>query len=95
MHSPGWPLLAEEMIISAQPGRRLRGSAARVSAARSSVKLGKIIRLPEGDGYFAVEAPLGLAGVFLSSRGEKTPWRLELRTPSFSNISAWSRCWSA
>ena len=22
------------------------------------------------------------------SRGEKTPWRLKLRTPSFSNVSA-------
>ena len=59
-----------------------------VCSGPTAVKLGKIIRLPEGDGYFAVEAPLGLAGVFLSSRGEKTPWRLRLRTPSFSNISA-------
>jgi NADH-quinone oxidoreductase subunit D len=30
----------------------------------------------------------GWPGVFVSSRGEKTPWRLRLRTPSFSNISA-------
>jgi NADH-quinone oxidoreductase subunit D len=56
-----------------------------------SVKLGKIIRVPEGEGYLAIEAPLGMAGVFLVSRGEKTPWRLKLRTPSFNNISSLER----
>ena len=56
-----------------------------------SVKLGKIIRVPEGEGYLAIEAPLGIAGVFLVSRGEKTPWRLKLRTPSFNNISSLER----
>jgi NADH-quinone oxidoreductase subunit D len=53
-----------------------------------SVKLGKIIRVPEGELYLAIEAPLGIAGVFLVSRGEKTPWRLKLRTASFNNISS-------
>lgn len=56
-----------------------------------SVRLGKIIRVPEGQAYVAVEAPLGIAGVFLVSRGEKTPWRLKLRTPSFNNISSLER----
>ena len=41
-----------------------------------------------GPGYGAVEAPLGIAGVYLSSRGEKTPWRLKLRTPSFNNLAS-------
>ena len=80
-------VLAEEMIISASLVDACVDRLQSLSGP-TSVKLGKIIRLPEGDGYFAVEAPLGLAGVFLSSRGEKTPWRLRLRTPSFSNISA-------
>jgi NADH-quinone oxidoreductase subunit D len=53
-----------------------------------SVKLGKIIRLPEGEAYVAIEAPLGIAGAFVVSRGEKNPWRLKLRTPSFSNVCA-------
>jgi NADH-quinone oxidoreductase subunit D len=56
-----------------------------------SVRLGKIIRVPEGEAHLAVEAPLGIAGVFLVSRGEKTPWRLKLRTPSFNNISSLER----
>jgi NADH-quinone oxidoreductase subunit D len=56
-----------------------------------SVKLGKIIRVPEGESYAAIEAPLGIAGVFLVSRGGKTPWRLKLRTPSFNNVSSLER----
>lgn len=51
-------------------------------------RLGKIVRLPEGEVYVATEAPLGVSGVFLVSRGEKTPWRLKLRTPSFNHVSA-------
>ncbi len=53
-----------------------------------SVRLGKVVQLPEGEAYGAVEAPLGVAGVYLVSRGEKTPWRLKLRTPSFNHVAA-------
>ena len=52
------------------------------------VRLGKVVRLPEGEAYVATEAPLGVSGVFLVSRGDKTPWRLKLRTPSFNHVSA-------
>jgi len=83
-------VLAEELAVSASLiiacADRLRELPGPVS-----VKLGKIIRVPEGEAYLAVEAPLGIAGVFLVSRGEKTPWRLKLRTPSFNNISSLER----
>lgn len=49
-----------------------------------------VVKLPEGDWTSAVEAPLGRAGVFITSRGERTPWRLRLRTASFANVSAWA-----
>lgn len=52
--------------------------------------LPKVVKLPETDAHGAVEAPLGRAGVFIVSRGEKTPWRLHLRTPSAANVSAWA-----
>ena len=55
------------------------------------VRLGKILKLPEGEAYLALEAPLGVAGFFVVSRGEKTPWRFKLRTPSFSNAAALER----
>jgi NADH-quinone oxidoreductase subunit D len=53
-----------------------------------AVRLGKVVKLPEGETYLAIEAPLGMAGCFLVSRGEKTPWRLKLRTPSFANVAS-------
>ena len=46
--------------------------------------------MPEGDLYTATENPLGFNGFYLVSRGEKTPWRLKLRSASFSNISVLS-----
>ncbi|MCR3747436.1 NADH-quinone oxidoreductase subunit D [Lentzea californiensis] len=55
-----------------------------------NLRLPKAIKAPEGSVYTRVEAPLGTSGVHLSSRGEKTPWRLKLRTPSFNNIQALS-----
>jgi len=83
-------VLAEELMISASLiiacVDRLKELPGPVS-----VRVGKIIRVPEGEAYLAVEAPLGIAGVFLVSRGEKTPWRLKLRTPSFNNISSLER----
>jgi len=83
-------VLAEELAISAsliiECTDRLIGQPGPVS-----VRLGKIIRVPEGETYLAIEAPLGIAGAFLVSRGEKTPWRLKLRTPSFNNVSSLER----
>ncbi|MDO5533050.1 MAG: NADH-quinone oxidoreductase subunit D [Propionibacteriaceae bacterium] len=52
--------------------------------------LPKIVKLPEGDWLARVEAPLGRAGMVVTSRGEKTPWRLRLRTPSFALVSSWA-----
>ena len=52
-----------------------------------NVKLPKVLRVPEGHLYTATENPLGFNGYYLVSRGEKTPWRLKLRSASFNNIS--------
>jgi NADH-quinone oxidoreductase subunit D len=83
-------VLAEEIVISAS---LILACIDRLEDLPGpiSVKLGKIIRVPEGEAYLAIEAPLGIAGVFLVSRGEKTPWRLKLRTPSFNNVSSLER----
>ncbi len=50
-------------------------------------RLPKVLKVPEGDRYTATEGPLGLNGYYLVSRGEKTPWRLKLRSASFSNVA--------
>ena len=52
-----------------------------------NVKLPKVLRLPEGQVYLATENPLGFNGYYLVSRGDKTPWRLKLRSASFNNVS--------
>ncbi|MGW4111591.1 NADH-quinone oxidoreductase subunit D [Actinosynnema sp. NPDC004786] len=62
----------------------------RLPAGPVNLRLPKAIKAPEGSVYTWVEAPLGTSGVHLSSRGEKTPWRLKLRTPSFNNVQALS-----
>lgn len=51
-------------------------------------KLSKIVKLPEGEAYLAIDAPWGMAGFHLVSRAERTPWRLKLRTPSLANVQA-------
>ncbi|HEY7045269.1 MAG TPA: NADH-quinone oxidoreductase subunit D [Nocardioidaceae bacterium] len=52
-----------------------------------NVRLPKILKAPEGHTYAWTENPLGINGYYLVSRGEKTPWRLKLRSASFNNIS--------
>jgi NADH-quinone oxidoreductase subunit D len=52
-----------------------------------SVRTPKVLKAPEGHTYCWTENPLGLNGYFLVSRGDKTPWRLKLRTASFNNIA--------
>jgi NADH-quinone oxidoreductase subunit D len=52
-----------------------------------NVRLPKVIKAPEGAVYVRTENPLGQLGYYLVSDGRKTPWRLKMRTPSFSNVS--------
>ena len=52
-----------------------------------NVKLPKQVKAPEGAVYVRTENPLGQGGYYLVSDGKKYPWRLKMRTPSFSNIS--------
>jgi NADH-quinone oxidoreductase subunit D len=51
-----------------------------------NVRLPKVLKVPEGAVYAWTENPLGINGYYLVSRGEKTPWRLKLRSASFNNI---------
>jgi NADH-quinone oxidoreductase subunit D len=56
-----------------------------------NVKLPKVLRVPEGHVYRWTENPLGLNGYYLVSRGDKVPWRLKLRSASFSNVQVLSQ----
>ncbi|MFI6702650.1 NADH-quinone oxidoreductase subunit D [Streptomyces sp. NPDC050509] len=51
-------------------------------------RLPKVLKAPEGHTYAWTENPLGVNGYYLVSKGEKTPYRLKLRSASFNNIQA-------
>lgn len=51
-------------------------------------RLPKVLKAPEGATYAWTENPLGLNGYYLVSKGEKTPYRLKLRSASYNNIQA-------
>jgi NADH-quinone oxidoreductase subunit D len=53
-----------------------------------NVRLPKVVKAPEGHTYAWTENPLGINGYYLVSRGERTPWRLKLRTASYANVQA-------
>ena len=81
----------------------MRRPAAALPPGPISARLPKVLKVPEGHTYAWTENPLGINGYYLVSRGEKTPWRLKLRSASFNNIQVlsellpgrWSRTWSA
>ena len=52
-----------------------------------NVTLPKTLRAPEGIHYGWTETPLGIGGYLVASQGEKTPWRVKLRTPSFAHTA--------
>jgi NADH-quinone oxidoreductase subunit D len=56
-----------------------------------NVRLPKVVKAPEGHTYAWTENPLGINGYYLVSRGDRTPWRLKLRTASYSNVQALSK----
>ncbi|MCA1840649.1 MAG: NADH-quinone oxidoreductase subunit D [Actinobacteria bacterium] len=47
----------------------------------------KRLSLPKGEIYAHAENPLGELGYYLVSDGESKPYRMKVRTPSFSNVS--------
>ncbi len=57
-----------------------------LNAGPINVRLPKVLRVPEGETYTWTENPLGINGYYLVSRGDKTPWRLKLRSASFNNV---------
>ncbi len=60
----------------------------RIPAGPVNSKLPKMVKAPEGATYVRTENPLGQLGYWLESDGGRTPWRLKMRTPSFSNVQA-------
>ena len=52
-----------------------------------NIRLSRIIKLPDAEAWLTIEAPLGMAGIHVVSRGATTPWRFKLRTPTFAAVN--------
>ncbi len=51
-------------------------------------KVPRVVQAPQGEVYVRTENPLGELGMYLVSDGGRRPYRLKIRTPSYSNVSA-------
>jgi NADH-quinone oxidoreductase subunit D len=80
-------VLAEQVSVSLELADRCIDQLRSLPRGPINVKLPKVLKVPEGHTYAWTENPLGLNGYYLVSRGEKTPWRLKLRSASFNNIA--------
>ena len=52
------------------------------------VKQKPIIKVPEGQWYYSVEGVAGEFGVYLDTRGDKTPYRMKMRPMGLSLVGA-------
>ena len=50
-------------------------------------KVPRIIKVPAGEAYIETENPLGAMGYYVVSQGELVPFRVKIRSASFSNMS--------
>lgn len=51
-------------------------------------KVPRVIQAPAGEVYVRCENSLGELGMYLISDGDRRPYRLKIRTPSYNNVSA-------
>ncbi len=50
-------------------------------------KVPRVIKVPEGEAYVATENPLGMMSYYVVSQGGLEPFRVKIRSASFSNMS--------
>lgn len=80
-------VLIDEVDASSAMIRRLLELIAETQG-EVATRLSRRLKVAEGEHVSDIEAPWGIASCRLVSRGGQTPWRVALRTPSFSNLSA-------
>jgi NADH-quinone oxidoreductase subunit D len=78
--------LLEQVAVSLDLVDACASRLASLPAGPLSARIPKVLKIPEGHTYAWTEGPLGLNGYYLVSRGGKTPWRLKVRSASFSNV---------
>lgn len=83
-------VLADEISTSAAVSRALIDLLATLDGP-ITVKLSKVIKAPDGEIITSTAAPWGESQWHISSRADRTPWRVRLRTPGFANLQATER----
>jgi NADH-quinone oxidoreductase subunit D len=58
-----------------------------IPAGPIMAKVPRIIKVPEGEAWVSTENPLGEMGYYVVSKGELGPFRVKIKTASFSNMS--------
>lgn len=83
---PGGPVVCDDRKIVPPPREELDYSPEAVVHHFKLMTEG--FTVPQGEAYAFVEAPKGEIGYYLISDGGVKPYRLKIRGPSFSNLSA-------
>ncbi len=78
--------LLEQTYVSLDVAQECAHRLAALPQGPINVRLPKVLKVPEGEIYVGTENPLGFNGYYLASLGDKTPWRLKLRSASFGNV---------
>ncbi|MDE0269216.1 MAG: NADH-quinone oxidoreductase subunit D 1 [Acidimicrobiaceae bacterium] len=58
-----------------------------IPSGPTMAKVPRIIKVPAGEAYVETENPLGVMGYYVVSKGDLVPFRVKIRSASFSNIS--------
>ena len=70
-----------------QSARIIQQAVDGIPAGPLQAKVPKVIKVPKGETYVRAENPKGEMGYYLVSDGGQGPYRLKIRSASFSNIS--------
>ena len=65
----------------------IRQAIAKLPSGPLRAKVPRILKVPRGEVYVRADNPKGEMGYYLLSEGGKTPYRLKIRSASFSNLS--------
>jgi NADH-quinone oxidoreductase subunit D len=87
-HGDSWDRCKVRMEEMRQSTAILRQAVEGYPTGDYKVKIPRVIQPPPGEVYSAVEGPRGEFGYYIVSDGSDKPYRIKLRVPSFSNLSA-------
>lgn len=87
-----YAVLVDQLPVSAGVMSACIDELRRLGPGPVDVTLPKVVRLPEGTFYSWIEGPLGISGCLVVGTGEKTPWRMKIRSASFATMQAMGPC---